>query len=841
MKLRVACIVVGFLSLVLSMAAQTSISSPAAAQVPPPLIQFSNLATDEGGNTLSGVVGITFSLYNGQRGGEALWTEMQNNVQLDSTGHYSVQLGITQPNGVPTALFTTGEARWLGVQIAQQIEQPRVLLLSVPYALKAGDAATIGGLPPSAFVLAGQPNSAASTYVTEAASGPSAAPPSGAAVTGTGTVNFVPLWDSTSNIINSVLFQSGTGSTARIGVNTATPASTLDVKGAGTIRGTLSLPAAGTATPTKGANSQPLNLGASAFNSTTSAAVNQTFQWQAEPAGNDTNTPSGTLNLLFGAGATKPAETGLHIASNGQIVFVSGQTFPGTGTGTITGLTTAGGSGLAGGGTSGTLNLSVASAGITNAMLANSALTVAAGTDLTGGGSVTLGSSTTLNLDTTKVPQLATANTFTGSLNMVGDTRVDFNGLNLGSYTPGVRFGSGNTGEAISSDRKGTINTNGIDFYTGFTPRMSVTNSGSVGIGTQAPGFTLDVRGTGSFSNGVSGTSSIAGANGVYGNNSATSGSGTNGVYGSTSSPAGAGSVGVNFSSSGYGVYGQSNGRGTGSIGVYGTTASIVVGSMGVYGAASGEAVGVFGQNGSLSSTGASQGSNAGVLGDAGTSDSVVGVQGTADDNTAAYFVNNSPSGAYAVEAASLNTASFPFIAGFESFGLLGSYCNIDNSGDLNCTGTKNAVVPIDGGARKVAMSAIESPKNWFEDFGSAQLVSGSAVVALDADFIQTVNTEREYMVIPVPNGECKGLYVTNKKATSFEVRELGGGTSSIRFDYRIVALRRKYEDIRFADHTNDPDPSKMLLKRGRASKVEAGPVIAPVTESENPGTTTQR
>ena len=44
-----------------------------------------------------------------------------------------------------------------------------------------------------------------------------------------------------------------------------------------------------------------------------------------------------------------------------------------------------------------------------------------------------------------------------------------------------------------------------------------------------------------------------------------------------------------------------------------------------------------------------------------------------------------------------------------------------------------------------VALSAIESPKNWFEDFGSAQLVNGVAVVALDPDFIQTVNTGMDY------------------------------------------------------------------------------------------------
>jgi len=101
MKLRPACAVIGFLSLVLSMAAQTSGNRPASAQVPPPLIQFSNVATDEGGNPLSGAVNITFSLYNSQQGGEPLWTETQSNVQLDPTGHYSVQLGITKPNGYP--------------------------------------------------------------------------------------------------------------------------------------------------------------------------------------------------------------------------------------------------------------------------------------------------------------------------------------------------------------------------------------------------------------------------------------------------------------------------------------------------------------------------------------------------------------------------------------------------------------------------------------------------------------------------------------------------------------------------------------------------------------------
>ena len=226
MKLRLACVVTAFLSLVLSLSAQTT------AQAPPPLIQFSNVATDEGGNTLSGVIDIAFSLYNAQQGGESLWSETHHNVQLDPTGHYSVQLGITKPNGVPTALFTTGEARWLGVQIAQQPEQARLLLVSVPYALKAGDAATIGGLPPSAFVLA--PTAEGSTTATgSAASAAGSAPPPAADVTTTGgKVRYLPIFNGASTIVDSVVYQSIIGAAAKVGIGTTTPAATLDVNGA---------------------------------------------------------------------------------------------------------------------------------------------------------------------------------------------------------------------------------------------------------------------------------------------------------------------------------------------------------------------------------------------------------------------------------------------------------------------------------------------------------------------------------------------------------------------------------------------------------------------------------
>jgi hypothetical protein len=121
----------------------------------PRLVKFSGMAKDEFGKPRSGVVGLTLAIYKEQQGGAALWLETQN-VELDEQGRYSVLLGATKQEGLRLELFRAGEPRWLGVQVnlPGEVEQPRVLLVSVPYALKAADAETLGGQPLSAFVLA---------------------------------------------------------------------------------------------------------------------------------------------------------------------------------------------------------------------------------------------------------------------------------------------------------------------------------------------------------------------------------------------------------------------------------------------------------------------------------------------------------------------------------------------------------------------------------------------------------------------------------------------------------------------------------------------------------------
>src|SRR5664280_2931457 len=120
----------------------------------PNLIRYSGTLKDvQGAAPSSTAVGVTFSIYKQQDGGASVWMETQN-VTPDSNGQYNVILGSTTATGLPDDLFLQQEQRWLGVQVQGEAEQARVLLVSVPYAFKAHEAETLGGLPASAFVKA---------------------------------------------------------------------------------------------------------------------------------------------------------------------------------------------------------------------------------------------------------------------------------------------------------------------------------------------------------------------------------------------------------------------------------------------------------------------------------------------------------------------------------------------------------------------------------------------------------------------------------------------------------------------------------------------------------------
>ncbi len=394
--------------------------------------------------------------------------------------------------------------------------------------------------------------------------------------------------------------------------------------------------------------------------------------------------------------------------------------------------------------------------------------------------------------------------------------------------------------------------------------------NGNLGIGTTSPQGPLDVTSVSEVA--ISGRTSSDSAYGVYGVNYSTSPASV-GVWGEAGSPSGAGVFGHNdsptgsangvegqsLSPSGTGVFGQETSTTGAAFGVTGQSLSTSGG--GVFGFSNlitGTASGVFGLDSSPTGFGGnfynnaasgdavgSQGSSAsgagvgvkgvgvavsdtggglpdrplGVWGD--TNQDGAGVVGTADDAVGVLGVNNAPNlaaGEFENEETDSHIAPVILTHNSEYHG----QCIMDVSGNLSCTGSKSAVVPVDGGSRKVALYAVEAPENWFEDFGSGELSGGAAVITLEPVFAQTINSGVEYHVFLTPTADCKGLYVANKTATSFEVRELASGKSSVGFEYRIVARRKGYEEIRMEDRTAQFDPANYRTRRPKAQPAAA-------------------
>jgi hypothetical protein len=196
-----------------------------------------------------------------------------------------------------------------------------VLLVSVPYALKAADAETLGGKPASAFLQA-SPDQEDGTGTR-----PPKLPPT---VHGNGTVNFLPLWTAKNIVDKSSVFQSGNN----VGIGTTSPTALLDVAGTSSIRNTLSLFPNGSA-PT-------LSVSGTAFSIGNTGLVNfvsgQTFPGIGTITGVTAGTDltgggtrgNVTLNLNTAATDARYAQLNANNAFTKTMSFAAGQTFPGT-------------------------------------------------------------------------------------------------------------------------------------------------------------------------------------------------------------------------------------------------------------------------------------------------------------------------------------------------------------------------------------------------------------------------------------------------------------------------------------------------------------------------------
>lgn len=412
-------------------------------------------------------------------------------------------------------------------------------------------------------------------------------------------------------------------------------------------------------------------------------------------------------------------------------------------------------------------------------------------------------------------------------------------------------------GATISSDTAGEL---GAVLYVEDTYSGMFASSALEGKSTQGTavyGESLSSTGVGVEGKAASTGKGVRGETfsgyGVYGEATASSGV-IYGVYGKTNSSSGHSVHGEATAASGtaYGVYGKADS--SEGVGVYGEATTVdtltgVVAYGGRFVANGAFDIGVYGESsfshaywpgyGGYFTT--ASGDGAGVYGKATHSEGGYGVQGESSNGTGVYgkgtSINGSGgrfqghdagyaspdvrlSGGWGVLVADENSDSSLSLLSYDDIRLQLDYnrddgdssfeiydpnyhetfpvWQVDQDGNTQAVGTKSAVVDTqDYGRRK--LHAMESPGVWFEDFGAGTLVNGGASISIEPVFAKTVNLE-DYHVFLTPLGDCKGLYVAAKTPTSFEVRELAGGTSNISFDYRVIARRLGYEDVRLEE-----------------------------------------
>ncbi len=295
---------------------------------------------------------------------------------------------------------------------------------------------------------------------------------------------------------------------------------------------------------------------------------------------------------------------------------------------------------------------------------------------------------------------------------------------------------------------------------------------------------------------GVRGESISTSGTGVYGVAGAATGN-TYGVYGEVSSTNGDGVYGIATGVNGTGVHGEAN-----RYAVTGTSTATTGPAHGVGGVADSDAgSGIFGY--ATSHTGNTFGASAQADSTAG-----IGVQGYASAATGTTYgvhgVSDSTSGrAVAGHANATSGLNYGVLGVTSSAAGYGVYY----IGGLGGVGLDASIVDTQGsGWRKLYSMA--SPDVLFEDVGTARLVDGQAVVAIDPVFAQTVNLEQPYQVFLTAQGEAPVvLWVKEKTAASFTVGgvSLDGAAAACSFDYRLVAKRLGYEDVRLAPAADPP------------------------------------
>jgi len=307
-------------------------------------------------------------------------------------------------------------------------------------------------------------------------------------------------------------------------------------------------------------------------------------------------------------------------------------------------------------------------------------------------------------------------------------------------------------GEGAFGPTRGYLGVQGGNAFDGTSWNFPGLEIGVVGI--SEGGSSTDNRGLMGLSNGI----------GVYGESTI-----NNGMWGQTASATNYGVRGFNTNATGTGVYGSGNN-------IFGT---YLIGGSG--GAFTGFETGVFAlADGALDGTGLIGVSNGAPITTLVTGS---GVSGSSD--------------LYGVTGWSSSTALVTRAGGYfdtgggQSYAYVGMRTNFGTIRKIEGNGTVNTTVK-DTKGDLVVLSCPEAPENLFQDYGQGKLVNGKAHIDLDPILTKNIVVDETHplRVFVQLEGDCMGVYVTNKSASGFDVIELAGGNSNVDFSWTVTANR---------------------------------------------------
>ena len=136
-------------------------------------------------------------------------------------------------------------------------------------------------------------------------------------------------------------------------------------------------------------------------------------------------------------------------------------------------------------------------------------------------------------------------------------------------------------------------------------------------------------------------------------------------------------------------------------------------------------------------------------------------------------------------------------------------------------TGVVSTIVEDEANTPRV-MFAPEAPEVLFQDYGVGQLQNGVAHIAIDPILTKNiiVDSEHPLKVFIQLEGDCNGVFVTNKSSTGFTVKELQNGQSNTPFSYQIVANRIDRNDNSLMSASSFQDLRFPKLNQGEKIKI---------------------